>query len=267
MSKPSGIKPLSRSSKINLLLYGDPGYGKTALVGTTPGRSLILRPPVDHIDSIKDVPEGMEEWVLPDWNEAHEAMDFLRQEGDQHYDWVWLDSISLWQDIGLDDLWETVIHEKPARARYGLDKQEYGINMFRTGKWVRHVVGARLFNFGMTAHVQMLPISLDPDAPEKLMPAIHGKVGGALGGFAIKMCGYMNVVAYLDVTSKGTRVLYTNATDRYYAKDQFSSLPKGRLVSPTMPKLIKAIEESRPAASKKKPRRSGTRRRTTTKGR
>lgn len=272
MAKPKAIQKVSRSKKINMLLYSDPGVGKTRLVGTTPGRTLILRPPVDHTDSIRNPGPNVEEWVLRDWHEAWEALDYARQNASEDYDWVWLDSGSLFQDIGLDDIWETVILEKPARRRYGLDKQEYGINMFRFGQWVRHMVGAATVNFGMTAHVMQLPSSMDPDADDKLMPFIAGKTSGAPGGMSIKMCGYMNVVAFLDIKSNGDRVLCTQANERYYAKDQFDAVPKGRLLNPTMPKLLKLVEAARGPGDKPargsgtaKRRSVGTKRRSTTK--
>lgn len=263
MAKPKAINSLARSKKINMLLYSEPGVGKTRFIGTTPGKVLILRPPVDHTDSILDPSPGLEEWVLNDWADAFEALEYLRHDGGE-YDWVWFDSISGWQEVGLDDLWATVLAEKPARARYGLDKQEYGINQFRLGGFIRHIVGAGLFNFGVTAHVWPKPVSLDPDADTKLMPLITGKTGGAEGGMAIKVCGYMNIVAYMSVTKKGTRLIKTQATEDYYAKDQFDALPEGKLLNPTMPKMVEAIEKARKGTTTT--RRAATRRRSTTKG-
>lgn len=261
MAKPKGIQPLGRSKKINFMLYARNGIGKTTLVGTTPGKSLILRPPVDHTDSIKRPPPGMEEWVITDWNTNWEALDYLRHDGAE-YDWVWFDSISLWQDIGLDDLWETILIEKPERQRYGLDKGDYGVNMFRLAQWVRHVVGAGIFNFGITAHPADLPEGMDSDSTDKLMPFIQGK------NMANKICGYMNIVGYLDlaVSKKNPppRILRTQAAPDYYAKDQFDAFPGGKLLNPTMPKIIEAIEKARPAAKRSRPTTSARRRRTST---
>lgn len=161
-----------------------------------------------------------------------------------------VDSISLWQEIGLDDIWQTVITEKPHRARYGLDKAEYGINMHRLGKWVRDMVGmadAGEFNFGITAHPRDLPSGEGEDADEKMMPYVQGV------NMATKICGYMNVVAYYGLTKKGTRCLYTQGTDNHYAKDQFDAFgEKGTLLNPTMPKIIEAIEAQRPKQAAKK---------------
>lgn len=229
-----------RSKGVKILVYGDPGIGKTRFVGTGGAKTLIIRPPTDNTDSIRD--PGVKEWVVRDWDGMWEAFEYVRHEGFRKFDWIWLDSISAWQDQGLDDIWDTVTTEKPHRKRYGLDKQEYGINMTRLGQWVRHMVGMAddgMFNFGITAWPRELPESDDPDAEEKLMPWVQGK------NMATKMCGYMNVVAFMTKTRKGTRILYTEASKGHYAKDQFDAFPDGKLLRPTVPEMMKLITRKR----------------------
>jgi len=252
MAKPEAIKPVQRTKHINLMVYGDPGVGKTRLIGTAP-KTLILRPPTDHTDSIRD--SDAEEWVIRDWNEMAEAQEYLRHEGAKNWDWVWLDSISLWQDTGLDDIWESVIAQKPHRAEFGLDKGEYGRNMQRLARWVRHMVGMDAVNFGITAH----PFEgTDINGDVKLMPYVQGV------NMAEKVMGYMNMVTYLEVREKknngGTyRVLHSQASEDYKAKDQFDALENGKLVEPTMPKivkLIKAAQGTTPARSQTPKRRT-----------
>ena len=248
MARPSSIQPVKRSKHARVGLYSDPGVGKTRLVGTSArlGRTLIIRPPTDHTDAIL-LPdkEKLEEAVLSDWDGMNQMLDHLRHEGEQ-YDWVWLDSVSLMQDHLLDDIWDTVITEKPARARYGPDKGEYVINMHRIGVWMRHVVGPDNFNFGFTAHTAQLLPSDDPEEDKKLMPWVQGK------NMSSKLCGYMNAVLFMEVATiggkKDRRVLRTHATDRYYAKDQFDmDVKTHRVVDPTMPKLVTLMEKGRGA--------------------
>jgi hypothetical protein len=254
------IKPAARSKHARLCVYSDPGVGKTRLAGTSTrlGRTLLIRPPTDHTDAIEPADYAkVEEAVLDDWDGMNSMLDYLRHEGDK-YDWVWLDSVSLMQDHLLDDIWDTVVHEKPARARYGPDKGEYGINMHRLGVWMRHVVGPDNFNFGWTAHCAQLLPSEDPEEDRKLMPWVQGK------NMSSKFCGYTNATLFLEVATiggnKNRRVLRTHATDRYYAKDQFDMDTKThRVVDPTMPKLVQLMEAGRgaplgsPAASSKQP--------------
>jgi hypothetical protein len=265
MAQPAAIRPLGRSAHVRICVHGDPGAGKSRLVGTSEGKVLILRPPFEHVDSIITAGNSSaEEWVIPDWDEMDQVLEYLRMEG-KVWDWVWLDSISLWQDAGLDDIWETVLAEKPARARYGLDRAEYGINMMRLARWVRNIVGPDTFNFGVTAHSEPLA---SPDKDEdgdpivKLMPWVQGKQ------MANKVCGYMNLVTFLEVKElddKFTRVLHTTSTEIWYGKNQFDkSGDDWAMRRPTIPGLITRVEEARSKKSatttKRRPRRKPTRR-------
>lgn len=230
------IKPVGTGSKLNIIVYGFPGVGKTVLLGSSPGKVLVIRPPIDHTLPLRGK-KNIEEWEVKNWDEMMEAQTYLRDNQGAGYDWVWLDSISLFQDAGLDDIWETVITEKPARARYGLDKAEYGINMFRLGGWVRHMVGPGYFNFGITAHPAEMVHPEDDEALDILMPYVQGK------NMATKICGYMNVVAYYRVVRKDgkeRRAMSFRLTDKWYGKDQSGRLPR-TLYDPTIPKITAAI--------------------------
>jgi hypothetical protein len=182
-----------------------------------------------------------------------EVYEHCRHEGGELYDWVWLDSISSYQDIGLDDLWETIIIEKPARKRYGLDKGDYWINMQRLGRWVRDMAtlsDTGAFNFGITAWpAELSPSPEDEEIDRKMMPWVQGK------NMAMKVCGYSNVVAFGSVTSKGTRRLQLNETEHIYAKDQFDMTDKGFMLNPTIPKIEAAINRKRVQNNGAQPRR------------
>lgn len=258
------IQPASMSQHIFMCVYGEPGIGKTRLLGTSPGKTLILRPPVDHVDSMLPADKArVKEWVIRDWEDMWEAQDYLRHEGGK-WDWVWLDSLSLLQDVLLDTVFEAAVTKNPARKEYWADKGEYGVNMGRLGSWMRYVVGPDLFNFGWTGHTAVLPspdLDDDGDPLEKLMPWVQGK------NMSPKMCGYMNLVCFMErAGEKGRRVLRSQSDPRFYAKDQFDAFTGGVLWDPTMPKVIEAIAGSqgrKPAATARKT--GGAKRRRVTK--
>jgi AAA domain len=236
------IRPLTAGKSIKILTYGDSGWGKTRLAGTSTGKILFLRPPVDHTDSVRQQDKRRcDEWVLHDWSEAEDAFETLRHAkkgGKDSYDWIWFDSVSAYQEIGLDDLWDTIITEKPHRKRWGLDKGDYWINMQRLGRWVRDMVtlsDSGAFNFGVTAWIADMAPSEDEEKPRKLMPWVQGK------NMASKVCGYMNIVAFCDYTSKGTRCLRLQESERFIAKDQFDMFDKYVLLNPTMDKIEGAV--------------------------
>jgi AAA domain len=227
--------------------------GKTVLLGTNAGNTLILRPPTDHTESIHNPKPGMEEWVVRDWDEMNEVGEFLRMEGAQHYggpdDVVCFDSVSLWQDIGLDDIWEATKSNNPARDQKhaGKDKGEYGRNMDRLSEWLRAAVGLDSFNFCVTAHpTEKLN---DPLGNRRMMPWVQGK------GMSVGLCGMMTMVAYYEVRfdDQGApyRLLHTESTEDFYCKNQYAAVgqPWKPLKNPDMPFLTGKIKEARAGRS------------------
>lgn len=245
--------PLKKERGISMLVFGVPGSGKTRLLGSA-ADTLIVRPPTDHTASILR-PGNCKEAVVSDWPDMLEVFQYLQQTGTEEHDWVWLDSISLFQDHGLDDVFQNAIDRKPERAKYGPDKGEYGINMDRISRWTRDMVGlanAGQFNFGITAH----PFEwYDPVKQEDVWaPYIQGK------NMSPKICGYMQVVAYLAVVEpegksggEPKRVLMTDSPG-FVGKNQlgeFPALKSGRhgIIDPTMDKVVDALQGRK--ASKK----------------
>lgn len=239
-----------------MCLYGDVGMEKTRTIWTSPGRVLIIRPPVEHTNAVRpEDRDRCEEAVVNDWDEMWTLQKYLREEGSQ-YDWVWVDNVQGVYDVCLDDIWEDTLRRSPKRGEYDTDKSEHGVNMSRIGRWFRHTVGPDLFNFGYTAHAETV-MSPDQDeegdAIEKLMPYVQGK------GMATKIAGYTNIVGYMtkaNIKGRGeVRVMRTESTSTYYAKDQFGALG-GRVIEPTMPKVIDLINKTRgvkPATKAAKP--------------
>ena len=255
------ITPLSPSGKICLGIYSRPGEGKTAFWGSSATqRVLILRPPTDHVDSIMTVwgpRPNVHERIMRDWRAMDDAANYLADMKDNPpYDWVVLDSISLWQDIGLDDIWAGVLASPkgPHRKVHGLDKGEYGTNMERIGQWVRRMIAIPGFNFGVTAHVTEV---VDAETDELvMMPYVQGK------DMAAKISGYMNIVGHLttaQLKGKPVRVLRTKRHARYFAKDQFGVV--GDLPNPTLDKIVELTQGKTPGKST--PRRKATRPRPT----
>jgi hypothetical protein len=255
---PSSIVEIGSSKFTKTLIYANWGAGKTVFIGSGGRQTLILRAPTDHTDSILNFypPElRPREWIVHDWDEMEQVHQYLRLNGS---DWenVWLDSISAWQDTGLDDIWAAVLERRPDRNQLhaGKDKGEYGRNMDRLGEWVRNVVSLDTFNFGITAWPTT---KLDaPNGERKMMPWVQGSM------MSEKICGYMNQVGFMDVkrspsSGRVYRVIDFNETDDFYAKDQFDAFPNGRLVDPTLPKLLEAVE----AKKGNVPRQSGKKKR------
>jgi hypothetical protein len=234
-----------------MLLHGPPGIGKTLLIAQQP-RTLILHPPTDHLDSIQK-PSNVKEIILNDHDDAEQAHQYLQQGGSDKFDWVWLDSLSLFQDHGLDEIWANLIAAHPHRKEWGLDKGEYGRNMERISRWVRQMVGLSktgAFHFGITCHSTEL---FDPETDkDMLMPYVQGK------NMSTRTMAAMNIVGYYrwarqgkGKSAKRVRVIDFHETDSFKAKDQLNVFgAKGRLVSPTMPDIHRAISTKKKGGGK-----------------
>jgi hypothetical protein len=229
--------PVSQDqSWINWLLYGDPGVGKTVLLGTSP-KCLILEAD-DGSESAAIQGSKAEKWKMNDWADMLEAYEYLRHE-DHGYEWVWLDSCTLFQESGLDMIMEDLVAGKPHRSIYLPDRGEYQENMRRLGMWVRNMKPLP-FNFGITAHA--MRVADDESETEMMWPLIQGK------NMPQKLCGYMGLVTYMTVrkTAAGKeRILITDKTAKYYAKDRFDALG-GRMLNPTVPKIQELVAKRLP---------------------
>jgi hypothetical protein len=176
-----------------------------------------------------------------------------------------MDSISLLQDVGLDDVYEGVLDSKgkvgtEARAyreRFGPDQGEYRVNMWRLGQWVRRAVSAAEFDLIITAH----SFYYEPKGSTStyIAPWIQGK------SMPEKICGMMNIVGYgkvEEIQSRGgtkpARVVYWDKGEddgtEYFAKNQFrvggingpSVFPTGKSINPSLPDTWEAIQKGRP---------------------
>lgn len=239
MSRPAQAKPVGKSSKICLCIYGPSGIGKTTLVGSGAGKVLIVRSPLDHTHVLE--PGSVDEWVVNDWESINSVQEAAKAGELDDYDWVWADTITLMSDEGLDDIAEQLFVKKPHRKEHGLDKGEYGVNMERLGQWVRVMAGVPGFHFGVTAH----PMERDDLVHDGLLlgPQLQGK------NMSGKLCSYMDIVGYYHLvkTKQGERrVLRTNLTTEYFAKDQLKIFNKGRMADPTMAKIMTAITAKHP---------------------
>lgn len=255
MAKPPSIKAIGQQHKHTRIgIYGDPNSGKTTFAGSKGSRTLIIRSPIEHTDSI--IGSGADEWVVSNHDDLLEVQEYARHEGYKEYDWFWLDSVSLTQDVTLQDIWQTVLADKPHRAKAWIDKNEYHINMGRLAEWFRNMIGCDLFHFGFTAHPFWQEFQ-DTDADqegvtvERLMPWIQGR------NMPQKVCGMMQMVGLLEVKSKKDggeyRRIRFRGNEYFYGKDAFNCFKDGIFLNPTLPKLEEAVAAAR---AKKKATRS-----------
>jgi AAA domain len=249
--KPAQItKILLKDAYLHLLVYGQPGSGKTPFLSTGP-KTLILE--CDRGDASAAVLKTTaEKWVINDWHDMSAAYEYVRHEGVNEYEWVWIDSMTLFQERGLDHIMQDLVARKPHRKVYLPDKGEYGENMNRVSLLVRDFKTLPI-NFGITAHIARVE---DEDGDVTYMPHIQGR------NMPQKISGYFDVVALMEMTaSKGQiqPVLRTKPDQKhkdYYIRDRFNMLSTGAMLNPTVPKVMaafkKATEAVKPPVAPKK---------------
>jgi hypothetical protein len=176
-----------------------------------------------------------QQWIVSTWEDMIEVFEELRHHPDM-FEWVWLDTLTLWQEYGLDDIMNDLVAKKPHRKVWQRDQGEIGQNMTRIGIWVRDMK-ALPFNFGVTCHVDRY----EDDDRTLYRPQIQGR------GMPERICGYMGLVGYYSAVRKEGKVqrkLTTAKGSKFYAKDGYGAFGD-YVLDPTVPEMVEAIERSR----------------------
>lgn len=244
MAKPDAIRPVGARHKLNLLVYAEPGAGKTPFIGTSE-RALVLD--ADGAEtSLALHKSNADVWTMSDHNDTTEALDYLTHEKNNGgYKWVWLDGITLFQERGLrhvmDDL--VAIPKFRHRDRDLPDRGEYKLNYGRIMRWVADMAALPI-NFGITAHVHF-----DEDN-DMHVPLIAGRSASS-GPMWMKVCGHMGVVGYLrraKTKESGEHWVLqcdnwkNNDGDVYYGKTWFEGMKMLR--KPTIPKIDAIVADA-----------------------
>nr|NIN65456.1 AAA family ATPase [Anaerolineae bacterium]NIN95678.1 AAA family ATPase [Anaerolineae bacterium] len=139
--KPPQIVPIGQGSSqyLRMLVYGPPGTGKTRFLGSAPN-SLMLEADQGGDASAALSGSTADKWELKDWNDQADAIGYLQHGGAREYEFVTLDTITMFQDSGLVNIMDDLHAQKPNRAVWLPDKGEYGQNMNRVLRFVRDLV-------------------------------------------------------------------------------------------------------------------------------
>lgn len=244
-----------------MLVYGQPGIGKTRFAGTSP-KALILECGTGETDTNAAAGQSADVMPIESRDQLTEAYEWLRQEGHKEYEWVWLDSLGGLEGRLMREQLALVKAKSPHRSEYVPDKAEYQMVQSIMDRYINYFVDLPM-NFGCTAHVMFeSETRYDEDGDEqevlRMMPAIQG----GRGKLSQKVCGYMNIVGYMERIStdstENVRAMLVVGDGHRTAKDRFAVLgnKNGWMLNPTVPKIEAAVKEklsakSRPAAAKK----------------
>lgn len=220
---------------LTCLLYGESGIGKTTMLGTLPGRTLIIdieggtsvlrRQSIDTIQ------------VPADLANLREVFAYIGRD-ELAYDNVCLDSATELEKFMLLRLaaqGEQAISDKDVRASrgenvdpaYNAMKQQgmpslrdYGIAQFKMREYLREIrdLRSRGINVVVTALEMLVRVEqTEETATSKLLPMMSAKL-------APEVCGLFDIVGHMEVSHKagkeGTRFVRLQPDGKCAAKDR-----------------------------------------------
>jgi|SRR5215207_5610379 len=227
--KLGGIKIDAVTDKdpyINMLIYGDPGAGKTVLAGSA--QAVADMSPVLIVDveggsfSLRDFYPTVEVARVVTWQDLYDVYMALYK-GEGGYKTIVLDSLTELQKLSMQTIMKEVVAKEPERDPEVPSIREWGKNGEQTRRFVR-----AFRDLPANVIFTCLVVNDKDQKTGKIMyrPSLSGKL-------SLEVAGYMDIVVFayskmmkVDEQDKICRFLLTGMTDTHVAKDRSNRLPQ-----------------------------------------
>jgi phage nucleotide-binding protein len=227
-------KPEARRDKVNILIYGESGVGKTILAGSADEvpemRPVLLIDAEAGTLSLDKYYPNVDVVRVKTMHELQRLYDELRL-GKTPYQTVILDSITELQKFGMDHIMKSPAAEVLSLMPDGIPGlKEWGINTEQMRRTIRAFRD-------LDMHTIVTALIKDDKNPRTGQVTMRPALSGQL---AREVPAFLDVVAYMYVKNvqegdsiEQKRLLLTQATDMQVAKDRTGRLPLV-MESPTM---------------------------------
>lgn len=233
MSTRDRIKPIAEMAAEygpTILLYGDPGIGKTTAVGTIPGRTLVID--IDGGSQVLRCNDSVD--ILP----IHEDMDGWKE--------MMLDLpeiVSDYSTIVLDNFSELEKYMLMRLADSGKNKGVPEMSHYQRVQFALRDTARRfrdLREVGKNVVINAWSMPLDLEQEEGIIKTIQAPMISKK--ISSELCGLFDIVGYMhmrrDKDGEQKRIIELSAAENFIAKNRFGS-PSA--CSPDMGKLIEHI--------------------------
>lgn len=223
-------------ANLNMLVYGDPGVGKTVLAGSA---SVVEEmSPVLFIDveggtfSIRDRYPGVSTVRVQSWSDMQKVYNelYAMKHG---YKTVVLDSLTEIQKFSMYNIMLQVAKENPDRDPDIPAMRDWGKNIEQIRRMVRGFRDLPMH----TVFTALARVEKDTKTGAlKTMPYLSGKLSSEVAGF-------LDIVVFMYrklVEGQLERVILTTATEGQVAKDRSDKLP-AVVLNPTMQDIFDYI--------------------------
>jgi phage nucleotide-binding protein len=217
---------------LNLMVYGDPGVGKTHLLGTAmdhPDTSPLLLLDVDGgMTTLRKRPD-VDVVTVRSYDDVMRVCLDLKENNNGYYKTVGIDSLTELQKLDMAGIMRDVVLADRSRDPDIASLREWG----KTGEHIRRIVRNYRdlsMNVIFTAHAMQ---DKDEIGVPTYWPSLPGKMRTEVAGF-LDVVGYMHVK--VDKDENLVRTIQFAKTKKVTAKDRTDSLG-GEIVNPTIPEL------------------------------